>query len=91
MTALFSHLQCRGMGGYLSKLYPKILNGNYEGTSGQSTCRVPCADEELVSQEMLQGDTSLMSNTKMCDTLGKGQNPRTHTPPIDGRWTRAQL
>ena len=67
------------MGGYLSKLCPKISNGNEEGASGQSTCNVPCADGELVSQEMLQEDASVMSNTKMCDILTKGQDPRTQT------------
>ena len=64
------------MGGYF-KFCPKISNGNEEGASGQSTCKVTCADEELVSQEMLQGDVSVMSDTKMCDTLAKGQDPRT--------------
>ena len=60
------------MGGYF-KFCPKISNGNEEGASGQSTC----ADEELVPPEMLQGDVSVMSDTKMCDTLAKGQDPRT--------------
>ena len=54
MTAIFSHLQYRGLGGYLQKLCPKISNGNEEGASGQSTCKVQCADEALV----LPGDAT---------------------------------
>ena len=68
------------MGGYF-KFCPKISNGDEEGASGQSTCKVPCADEELVSQDMLQGDVSVMSDTKMCDTKFS-QGPGSEAPSL---------
>ena len=67
-------------------------NGNEEGASGQSPCKLPSDNEELVShsRERLQGDVAGMSNTIMCDTLAKGQDPRIHAFLLSGRLTQAK-